>query len=61
MGAIIIGRMNIVRSTAIPRNCLSSSRAKPTPKNISRETTSAAKRMVTPKLSQKLAEFQRFM
>ncbi|MEO0786984.1 MAG: hypothetical protein AAFY10_14910, partial [Pseudomonadota bacterium] len=49
-GAIIIGRMNIVRSTDMPRMLRSRRSARPTPSTISTATTVKAKTSVTQKL-----------
>lgn len=59
IGAIIIGRMKIVRSTDIPRICRSSSSASPTPTIISRLTTAAANLSVTAKDSWKFGSSSR--
>ncbi len=61
MGAIIIGRMKMVRNTPMPRSLRSSSSASPTPMNISSPTTMAAKEIVTMKLSWKFGSLARLM
>jgi len=59
-GAIIIGRINIVRKTDMPRIFRSNSIARPTPRIISSVTTIAAKRRVTPILSRNASSVKSF-